>query len=111
MSKRRHPPPKPAPAAPAPGTSSLLDRLFAPIDNAWLIFLRVAFGGVMTWEVERYFSHGWIRTYFIRPEFHFGFFGLEWIKPWPGDGMYFHFGILGVLAFFIMIVIARIIGT
>src|SRR5690606_25991478 len=35
---------------------------------------------------------------YIDPPVHFGYFGLEWVKPWPGDGMYIHFGALGLAA-------------
>ena len=57
----------------------------------------------MTWEVWRYFSNGWIDRYFIAPEFHFTFYGFGWVKPWAGDGMYWHFATLGVLAICIVL--------
>jgi hypothetical protein len=73
-------------------------KLFDPEDGASLAVFRIAFGAIMVWEVCRYFSHGWIRRYYITPSFHFGYYGLEWIRPWPGAGMYLHFAALGVLA-------------
>ena len=50
------------------------------------------------WEVIRYFDHGWIEEYWMEPEFHFSYFGFGWLGPWPGDGMYWHFVLIGVLA-------------
>lgn len=63
----------------------LLDRLFAPIDIASLVFFRIAFGAIMPWEVVRYFDHGRIRRYWIEPAYHFKYFSFEWVDPWPGN--------------------------
>jgi hypothetical protein len=73
-------------------------RLFEPIDIAPLVFFRVVFGGIMLWEVYRYFSYGWIERYFIEPTFFFKYQGFGWVRPFAGDGMYIHFAALGVLA-------------
>jgi vitamin K-dependent gamma-carboxylase len=73
-------------------------QLFSRIDIAPLIYFRIAFGAIMLWEVCRYFQHGWIRRYWIEPAFNFTYYGFDWVKPLPGDGMYFLFFGLGVLA-------------
>jgi vitamin K-dependent gamma-carboxylase len=83
--------------------TSWLPRLFAPSDIASLVVARVAFGAIMLYEVWRYFSNDWIYAYYIEPTFYFSYFGFDWVKPWPGDGMYIHFFALGVLSTFIMI--------
>jgi vitamin K-dependent gamma-carboxylase len=75
-----------------------LDRLHAPVDIAPLVYLRIVFGAVMLWEVFRYFDHGWIDRYYDPSDFHFTYFGFEWVKPWPGRGMHLHFVALGVAA-------------
>jgi hypothetical protein len=72
--------------------------MFSPIDVASLVFFRVAFGALMLWEVGRYLGHGWIRRYFIEPEFHFTYLGFGWVRPWPDDWMFVHFWALGALA-------------
>ena len=56
----------------------------------------------MLWEVWKYFNHGWIARHFIEPSFHFTYYQFDWVRPWPGDGMYLHFSILGLLAVLIM---------
>ena len=76
----------------------LRGRLVEPVDIASLVMARVFFGLLMLWMVIRYFGKGWIGKYWIEPEFNFGYFGLDWVAPWPGDGMYWHFLGLGVLA-------------
>lgn len=82
----------------APSGDGLRRRLFEPIDIAPLVFFRVVFGGIMLWEVCRYFSYGWIERYYIEPTFFFSYYGFGWVRPWAGDGMYVHFAALGVLA-------------
>ena len=56
------------------------------------------FGAIMVWEVWRYFDGGWIRRYYVEPEFHFKYFGFEWVQAWPGNGMYLHFLLVGIFA-------------
>jgi vitamin K-dependent gamma-carboxylase-like protein len=77
-------------------------RLFAPVDIASLVCFRIAFGALMAWEVTRYFSRGWIRSYFVWPAFHFKYYGFGWVEPWPGPGMELHFAALGALALCLM---------
>jgi vitamin K-dependent gamma-carboxylase len=78
--------------------SVLVSRLFAPVDVASLACFRFAFGLIMLWEVGRYFAYDWIRDYYIDPTFYFSYYGFDWVRPWPGIGMYLHFAALGVLA-------------
>ncbi len=84
-----------------------IDRLavsfFAPVDASSLVFLRFCFGLIMVVEVWRFWDHGWIERYYINPEFLFKYYGFEWVVPWPGDGMYWHFGLLAVLAVLIAV--------
>ena len=107
MAQRTLPPParvEQLELAEAPSwTRRLAYRLFEPIDGSSLAVFRITFGAIMLWEVWRYFSNGWIDRYFIAPEFHFTFYGFGWVKPWAGDGMYWHFAILGVLAICIVL--------
>ncbi|RBP47697.1 vitamin K-dependent gamma-carboxylase-like protein [Roseimicrobium gellanilyticum] len=77
---------------------SLRERLFAPVDIAFLVFFRLGFAGIMLWEVYRYFSLGRIKPYYVDPGFHFKYYGFEWIEPWPGEGMYWHFTAMAVFA-------------
>lgn len=80
----------------------LRESLFRPVDVSSLAMFRVLFGAIMLWEVGRYMAYGWIASY-TAPPFLFKYFGFGWVHPWPGDGLYWHFGALGVLAFLIMI--------
>lgn len=77
--------------------------LFAPVDTSIFAFFRVAFGLILLWECWRYYSKGWIHILYIEPEFFFPYYGFEWVKPLPGDGMYFLFAGLALCAIFIAI--------
>ena len=73
-------------------------RLFAPVDIAILVYFRIFFGLILLWEVKRYFAADWIGRYWIEPTFLFKYYGFEWVRPWPGIGMYLHFLGLGAAA-------------
>ena len=83
--------------------ASLWARLFAPVDILPLVYLRVVFGALMVWELWRYFDKGWVASNWVRPQFHFTYYGFGWVQPWPGEGMYVHFFAVGVLAACILI--------
>ena len=76
----------------------LRGRLFEPVDIASIAVFRMMFGAILFWEVWRFFEHGWIRHNYVLPKFHFKYYGFEWLPAWPGDWMYIHFAMVGVLA-------------
>ncbi len=78
-------------------------KLFEPLDISMLVYIRIAFGAIMLWEVWRYFTLGRIERYYIEPAFNFPYQGFEFIQPWPGDGMIWHFYLMGLLAILIMV--------
>lgn len=80
---------------------TLQQILFKDKDASSLSFFRIAFGCIMAWEVCRYFYYGWIKRYWIDPEFYFSYSYFHWVSPWPDNLMYIHFFALGVLAIFI----------
>ncbi|WP_455223468.1 HTTM domain-containing protein [Kaarinaea lacus] len=81
--------------------AQLKSSLFKPVDSLFLVVFRIGFAVIMFWEVIRYWSNDWIRLFYIEPDLHFKYYGFEWVQPWPGDGMYYHFIALGILAIFI----------
>ncbi len=86
-----------------PLSARLAAALFTQVDASALVFLRIAFGFIMLVEVWRFFEHGWIDRHYIAPDFYFTYFGFDWVAPWPGDGMYWHFVGIAVLSFMIMV--------
>jgi len=86
--------------------TSVLRRLYAalfqPVDISFLVFFRILFGGIVSWEAYRYFTHDWITRYYVEPALTFTYYGFSWVKPWPGAGMYIHFAVLGLAAACVM---------
>src|SRR3954454_9394409 len=72
------------------------EALFAPVDPSSLVAYRVLFGLLMVAAVARFFAYGWIHEHYLTPRVLFPFAGLEWIRPWPGVGMYLHFALMGL---------------
>lgn len=79
-----------------------LHTLFAPVDVLPLVCFRIFFGAMMLYHVGTYFSGGWIEAFYVLPKFHFTYPGFSWVKPWPGQGMYYAFGVMGLAAFGIL---------
>ena len=67
-----------------------------------LAFFRLAFGFMMVLSLARFASYGWINTFYIQPQFHFTYYGFEWVKP-LGDYTYLLFFISGLAALFVAI--------
>jgi hypothetical protein len=89
------------PAAPLAGGGrwvAWLARLNASRDGAGLGAFRILFGALLCFSVLRFWSYGWIDQLYIEPSFHFTYFGFDWVKPWPGAGMYLHFALMGAAA-------------
>ncbi|MHC4852503.1 MAG: HTTM domain-containing protein [Planctomycetota bacterium] len=76
-------------------------RLHAPVDNASLVFFRLAFGLLMLWNTARYIMVGRVEKYYVEPTFHFKYFGFEWVEPLPTAWLHGLFGIMAVLCVFI----------
>src|SRR5687767_2174467 len=84
-------------------TQTISQRLFEPVDISFLICFRISFGAIMLWHVWRYFASGEIESLYAVPQFHFTYYGFEWVQPWPGAGMYLHFFAMGLLALGILL--------
>jgi len=50
-------------------------------DASTLAFYRLAFGFMMFFSLIRFACYGWIDKFYIEPQYHFSYYGLEWIKP------------------------------
>jgi len=71
-------------------------------NSAPLAVFRIGFGLLMCYSIIRFWLKGWIETLYINPEFHFSYYGFEWVKP-IGEFTYLLFIICGISAFFIAI--------
>ena len=78
-------------------------HLQQPVDNTSLILFRIAFGFLIAVESFGAILTGWVSRAFFEPEFTFSFIGFEWLQPLPGNGMYFYYGLMGVLGLMVML--------
>lgn len=69
-------------------------------DVSPLVIFRIGFGIMMCYGMIRFWLKGWIETIYIQPDFHFSYYGFEWIKP-LGSYTYILFIICGLAAIFI----------
>ncbi len=69
-------------------------------DAAPLAVFRILFGIMMLFSIIRFWANGWIDKLYIKPKFHFSYYGFEWVKP-LGDYTYLLFIICAVAALFI----------
>ncbi|WP_437293803.1 HTTM domain-containing protein [Sorangium sp. So ce426] len=72
--------------------------LFRPIDIAWLAAFRALFGLTMCVSMARFIAYGWIDEFFVKPGFHFKYWGLAWVEPLSPAGMHALFWALAALA-------------
>jgi vitamin K-dependent gamma-carboxylase len=83
--------------------ANLQRKAFAPVDIASLVFFRIAFGLLMLWMAQLVWSLHRIRQWWIEPPFLFSYAGFSWVHPWPGNGLYVHWILLGLLALFLAV--------
>ena len=74
-----------------------------PVSIAPLIVFRILFGCMMAASIVRFTMKGWISDLYIDPVYYFSYWGLDWIKPLPGLGMYFIFAFMFFAAVGIML--------
>lgn len=78
-----------------------IKNLFTPVDNATIVLFRIMFGGILFWEVTRYFKYDWIARYWIDPYYNFTYTPFN-LQPLPGDGMIYLWYALGLLSICIL---------
>jgi len=73
-----------------------------PVKAAPLAVFRICFGLLMLISIIRFWSKGWIYKLYIEPDFHFSYWGFEWVKP-LGNATYLIFIICGIASIFVAI--------
>ncbi len=71
-------------------------HVLTPAHIAPLAVLRIAFGSIMLISTIRFLLKGWVYSFYIKPKFHFTFYGFDWVKPFGPTGMYVLFGLMVV---------------
>ncbi|MBX3193052.1 MAG: HTTM domain-containing protein [Labilithrix sp.] len=68
------------------------------VDVASLAAFRILFGGLLFVAVVRTWVKGTIFDAFVAPKFFFTYWGLAWLRPLPGEGMYVVYAVMGIAA-------------
>lgn len=83
--------------------------------NKWVTFLskptsiapigvfRIIFGFMMCGSAIRFWSKGWIDSFFLQPTHFFHYYGFSWINPMGEMGMYLVFALLILSSFLVAI--------
>ncbi len=77
-------------------------HLAAPVDAASVALFRRGFGVLALIATIRFVAMGSIAEHYETPTHFFHYYGFSWVKPWPGPGMYVHYGVMAVLAVMII---------
>lgn len=62
-------------------TDKIRNYLNSHTEAAPLAVFRVFFGLLMFASIVRFWSYGWIEKFYISPDFHFTFYGFDWVRP------------------------------
>lgn len=73
----------------------------SPIHIAPLAVLRIAFGSIMLASTIRFMLKGWVTAFYIKPQFHFTFYGFDWVKAPGAVGIWILFALLTLSTVFI----------
>ena len=77
--------------------------LSKPTSIAPLGVFRIIFGLMMCGSAIRFWSKGWIDSFFLQPPHFFHYYGFSWVKPFGEIGMYLVFALLILTSFLVAI--------
>ncbi|MGQ7844487.1 HTTM domain-containing protein [Granulosicoccus sp. 3-233] len=72
--------------------------LTQPVDIAALAVFRILFGVLMCGGTLRFISNGWIESLYVQPEFHFKYWGFEWVQVPGAEGLYLLYSAIALSA-------------
>jgi hypothetical protein len=87
----------------APLAARIARALQAPRDPAAIVVFRIAFGLLVTISALRFLAFGWVDDFFLRPGFHFKYWGFAWVQPLPAPWMHALFGALALFGVFVSV--------
>ena len=76
--------------------TSLRLRMEAPVSSASLAAFRFILGVMMLVGVARLYAYGWVDQLYIRPAYHFAYWGLEFVRPLPPPWIHVHLALLAL---------------
>nr|MDQ3034886.1 HTTM domain-containing protein [Myxococcota bacterium] len=76
--------------------SRFWSRAHEPADVAALAAFRVLFGVLAFVIPTRFVIEGWVERFYVRPTFHFAYWGFEWIRPLPEPWIHVVFAVMAL---------------
>lgn len=76
----------------------LIQRAAAPVDASSLAVFRMIFGIIGFVGSVRFLAYDWVNRFYVAPQFHFKYFGFEWVEPFGPAAMHAAFAVLAVLS-------------
>ncbi len=61
--------------------TSLAKYFDKKVQAAPLAVFRIFFGLMMLVSIVRFWAYGWIEKLYLQPDFHFSYYGFDWVKP------------------------------
>ena len=98
--------PNPSEARPSgapPSERSPSDSRPDRVDISLLVYLRIAVGITICFWAKSFLDNNLYAILFQQPRFLFKYAGFEWVKLWPGDGIYWHFVITMIAGIFMAV--------
>lgn len=74
-----------------------------PVSAAPLAVFRIFFGAIMLLSVLRVLWNGWVEQLYLKPTFHFSYYGFEWVEALGPWGMYSLFALMALSALMVML--------
>ena len=74
-----------------------------PVSIAPLAIFRIFFGAVMLVSIGRFVWNGWVAELYLKPSFHFSYYGFEWVQAFGPWGMYGLFILMALSALLVML--------
>lgn len=87
-----------AKAEPGRRAAAFWQRMAAPVDASSIAFFRIGLGCLLLYDFLRMLSLGLVQHLLVAPELYFTYAGFDWVRPLPGDGMYYLFYLLAIAA-------------
>lgn len=78
--------------------SYFISKLRQQVSIAPLALFRILFGMMMFIATLRFMLNGWVDDLYIKPQFFFTYYALDWIKPLGATGMYAVFILIAISA-------------
>ena len=67
--------------------NSLYNKINQQVSILPLVSFRVLFGIIMLISLIRFRSLGWVEYQYVKPKFHFTYYGFDWIAPLSSGSM------------------------